>query len=224
MNNRLFIGPKNYSSWSLRPWLALKWAHIPFEEVLIPLDQPGYGIQGIAEVLAVSPNGTVPALHVGDLMIWDTLAIVEWAAEQVPSLWPTDPAVRAVARSATAEMHSGFAALRRSLPMNITGRCPAQPWPEDTVRAIARIETLWADCRSRFGASGPWLFGNRSIADAFYAPVATRLRSYSVELSTVANAYRDTLLEDETFREWEAASIPDSWDSPGYPIIDRLYR
>lgn len=223
MTNTLFIGPKNYSSWSLRPWLALKWAEIEFEEVIIALDQPGYGTQSIEEVLAVTPNGTVPALHNADLIIWDTLAIVEWAAEQRPSLWPSNPEHRAVARSATSEMHSGFAPLRRDLPMNIVRRCAAQPWAADTARNIARIESLWTGCRERYGDTGPWLFGERSIADAFFAPVATRLRTYSVPLASVAAAYRDTLLNDAAFLEWEEGCIPDSWDSEGYPVIDRLY-
>jgi glutathione S-transferase len=223
MTNRLFIGPKNYSSWSLRPWLALKWAAIPFEEIIIPLAQPGYGEQSIADVLAVTPNGTVPAFHHGDHVIWDTMAIAEWAAEQKPALWPTEQMVRAVARSATSEMHSGFGALRRDLPMNITRRCPAQPWAGDTARSIARIEKLWEHCRARYGQTGPWLFGERSIADAFFAPIATRFRTYSVPLSPIAEAYRDTVLSDASFLEWEEECIPDSWDTPGYPVIDRLY-
>lgn len=122
----LFVGNKNFSSWSLRPWLCLRWAGIAFEERVIRLDQPGYGERRIAEVLAVSSAGTVPALEVDGLSIWDSLAIAEWAAEQVASgvLWPADPSVRAVARAATAEMHSGFAAVRRDLPMNLRRRCP----------------------------------------------------------------------------------------------------
>jgi glutathione S-transferase len=107
--------------------------------------------------------------------------------------------------------------------MNITRRCPAQPWAGDTARSIARIEKLWEHCRARYGQTGPWLFGERSIADAFFAPIATRFRTYSVPLSPIAEAYRDTVLSDASFLEWEEECIPDSWDTPGYPVIDRLY-
>jgi glutathione S-transferase len=224
MANSLIIGQKNYSSWSLRPWLVLRWGGIPFASTEVPLDQPGYGTQSIAMLLALTPNGTVPALQTDELTIWDSLAIAEWAAEQRPELWPAHPAARAIARSVTAEMHSGFAALRRDLPMNIQRRCPAQPWPDDTRRSLARVEALFTDCRSRFGAGGPWLFGRRSIADAFYAPVATRLRTYSVPLPPIAQAWCDTVLADADFLEWEEAAVPDSWDSDGYPLIDGLYR
>lgn len=224
MTHRLFIGQKNYSSWSLRAWLALKWAGIPFEEMLIPLNQPGYGRQSIPDVLAASPNGTVPALHADGLVVWDTLAIAEWAAERCSDLWPADARTRATARSVTCEMHAGFAALRRDLPMNIARRHAVEHWPEDTMRNIARIEELWAGCRARHSGDGPWLFGKRSIADAFLTPVATRMRSYCVPLGADAAAYRDTLLDDAAFRKWEAACIPNSWDSAGYPVIDGLYR
>ena len=226
MSNVLFIGYKNYSSWSLRPWLVLRWGGIPFEERVLRLDQPGYGRQEIAEVKAVSPNGTVPALDADGATIWDSLAIAEWAAEQVAPgvLWPEDPALRAQARSAACEMHSGFAAVRRDLSMNIHRRLDAQPdWPDDTRRALARIDELWRGLRERHAHLGPWLFGRRSIADAFFTPVATRLRTYAVPLSTIATAYRDTLLSDPDFLAWEADAIPDSWDASGYSVIDGLY-
>lgn len=235
MSNVLFIGYKNYSSWSLRPWLVLRWAGIPFEERVLRLDQPGYGQQQIADVKAVAPNGTVPALHAdglsdtpGDrLVIWDSLAIAEWAAEQVAPgvLWPQDPALRAQARSATCEMHSGFGAVRRDLSMNIRRRMERAPvWPEDTRRQLARLDELWSGLRAQHSHRGPWLFGMRSIADAFFTPVATRLRTYAVELSEAAAAYRDTLLGDADFLVWEADCIGDSWDASGHSIIDGLYR
>jgi glutathione S-transferase len=226
MPNTLYIGYKNYSSWSLRPWLCLRWGGIAFEERMIRLDQPGYGKQRIAEVKAVSPNGTVPALDANGLTIWDSLAIAEWAAEQVAPgvLWPEDPALRAQARSATCEMHSGFAAVRRDLSMNIRRRLHNQPdWPDDTRAALARIEELWAGLRERHAQLGPFLFGTRSIADAFFTPVATRLRTYAVPMSETATAYRDTLLGDPDFLAWEAEAIPDSWDASGYSVIDGLY-
>jgi glutathione S-transferase len=226
MTNVLFIGYKNYSSWSLRPWLVLRWGGIPFEERMLRLDQPGYGRQEIAEIKAVSPNGTVPALDAGGTTIWDSLAIAEWAAEQVAPgvLWPQDPALRAQARSAACEMHSGFAAMRRDLSMNIHRRLDAQPdWPDDTRRALARIDELWRELRERHAHLGPWLFGRRSIADAFFAPVATRLRTYAVPVSDLAAAYRDTLLSDPDFLAWEAEATPDSWDVSGLSVIDGLH-
>jgi glutathione S-transferase len=226
MSNVLYIGNKNYSSWSLRPWLCLRWGGIPFEEHTIRLDQPGYGKQQIAEVKAVSPNGTVPALHADGVVIWDSLAIAEWAAEQAGPgvLWPIDPMLRAQARSATCEMHSGFAAVRRDLSMNIHRRLPAAPqWPDDTRAGLQRIEALWASLRERHAEHGPFLFGQRSIADAFFTPVATRLCTYAVPLSVTAAAYCDVLLADPDFQAWKAASIPNSWDASGYSVIDGLY-
>jgi glutathione S-transferase len=227
MSHILYIGYKNYSSWSLRPWLCLRWAGIPFEEHMLRLDQPGYGKQQIAEVKAVAPNGTVPALHADGLVIWDSLAIAEWAAERTEPgvLWPTDPALRAQARSAACEMHSGFAAVRRDLSMNIHRRMERQPeWPEDTQRALVRIDELWSALRERHAHLGPFLFGRRSIADAFFAPVATRLRTYAVPVSQAATDYRDTLLADADFLAWEAECIADSWDASGYSVIDGMYR
>ncbi len=224
MSNTLYIGPKNYSSWSLRPWLALRWAGIRFDESFIPLDQPGYGLGEIKQVKAVSPNGRVPALHVDELVIWDTLAICEWVAEQSPTLWPQNGSVRAQARSVTAEMHAGFDALRRDLPMNIRRRCDNQVWPDDTLRDFERLQALWTHWRDTYSNEGPWLFGQRSIADAFYLPVATRLRTYSVSLNDACSAYQNTLLNDDDFLEWEAQSIGNVWDKKGYPTIDGLYQ
>lgn len=224
MANTLYIGNRNYSSWSLRPWLALRWAGIAFEERLIDLAQPGYGDKAIAEITARNPAGQVPFLDTGTMVIWDTLAICEWAYEKAPSLWPEDTATRAMARSATAEMHSGFVALRRDLPCNIQRRSAPQPWPDDTQRNLVRLFALWRSCRERFGAAGPWLLGTRSIADAFYTPVATRLRSYGVALDPDIQAYAETLLGDADFLHWEKQCLADSWDRPGYPVIDGLYR
>jgi glutathione S-transferase len=225
MNCTLYIGNKNYSSWSLRPWLCLRWARIPFEEKLIRLDQPGYGEGRIGEILAVSPTGRVPALQVGATSIWDSMAIAEWAAENTVAapLWPEKSIDRAQARAATAEMHSGFAAMRRDLSMNIKRRCPAQTWKDDTKANIARIEELWTQFRTQHRDNGPWLFGARSIADAFYTPVATRMRTYSVALNQTAQTYCDTLLADADFKEWESECIPESWDKSGYSVIDKLH-
>lgn len=224
MSNILHIGPKNYSSWSLRPWLVLKWAKIEFSEHYIALDQPGYGRGEITEVKAVSPSGTVPALSAGQLVVWDSLAIAEWAAEQAASLWPADPAVRAEARAVTCEMHSSFAGLRRDLGMNIMRRCANQDWPDDTQRDLRRILEIWGVCRQQHASKGPWLFGERSIADAFYAPVCTRLRSYSVPVDKVSQKYIDTVLSDADYLAWEAECVTGVWDQSGFSIVDGLYE
>lgn len=225
MATTLYIGNKNYSSWSLRPWLCLRWAGIDFQEQLIRLDQPGYGKQQIAEVLAVAGSGRVPALNTDGVRIWDSLAIAEWANEAAPAaqLWPADPVLRGLARSVTAEMHAGFSGMRRDLSMNIHRRCAPPSWPDDTLADIARVVAIWTELRQDHAKLGPWLLGLRSIADAFYTPVATRFRSYGVALPAAAAAYADTLLADADFRAWEADAIPDSWDVSGYSVIDRLY-
>jgi glutathione S-transferase len=217
-----YIGNKNYSSWSMRPWLALTWAGLDFEERVLPLGGPGDGKSKIPEILAVSPSGRVPALHVGDVVIWDSLAICEWAAEQRPAvgLWPQDPIARAVARAAASEMHSGFAALRRDLSMNVRRRTKVATWAEDVQGDIARVEELWCDMRARYGTGGPFLFGRRSIADAMFAPVCTRFRTYSVVLSQVSQAYCDAIFADAAFRAWESAAEADEWT---IPVTDALY-
>jgi glutathione S-transferase len=216
----LTIGNKNYSSWSMRPWLALMWAGIEFDEVVVPLGGPGYGKSQIPEVLKASPSGKVPALQVGGVTIWDSLAICEWAAEQTPrALWPEDPRTRAVARSAACEMHSGFAALRRDLSMNIRRRTTPRDWPEDTIRDIARVQELWAYCRDGYGQAGPFLFGQRSIVDAMFAPVATRFRTYGVTLSPQAQAYCDAIFADAAFGAWERAAQAEPWS---IPVTDAL--
>jgi glutathione S-transferase len=212
----LYIGNKNYSSWSMRPWLALRWAGIAFEERVIPLGGVGYGKSQIPEILAVSPSGRVPALHLGQLIIWDSLAISEWVYERAPHLWPEDPAVRAVARSAAAEMHSGFPALRRDFTMNLRRRGQPRRTPAgaDAQQDIARVDETWCQLRAQYGAGGPYLFGARCIADAMYTPVATRFRTYGVALSPPAQAYADALLADAAFLEWEAGAHQEPWTIP----------
>ncbi|MBL8542639.1 MAG: glutathione S-transferase family protein [Hyphomonadaceae bacterium] len=203
----LHIGNKNYSSWSLRPWLALKWGGIPFEEHLIALGGEGYGKSEIKAVRAVSPSGRVPALHVGDAVIHESLAICEWAAEQTPSLWPSDPLVRAEARAVACEMHAGFAAVRRDFSMNIRRRLERMPPLKDDTRAdLTRLYQLWGGLRARFGGEGQFLFGQRTIADAMFAPVATRLRTYAVEAPEDAQAYCAAIFADAAFQEWERAA------------------
>jgi glutathione S-transferase len=208
----LVIGNKTYSSWSMRPWLALRWGGIAFEERVIPLGMGGYGKSKNADIRAASPSGRVPVLQIENTMIWDSLAISEWAAERAPQLWPKDANARAVARSAAAEMHSGFAALRRDLPMNTRRIAPApRELGEDCAGDIARIVELWVDLRTRFGAEGPYLFGARSIADAFYAPVATRFKTYQVPLPADAQAYCETILNDDAVALWCANAKQEIW-------------
>jgi glutathione S-transferase len=207
----LHIGNKNYSSWSLRPWLALKWGGIPFEENIVALGGEGYGHAQIKEVLKVSPSGRVPALHVGDTMIYESLAICEWAAEQTPSLWPTDAMARAEARAASCEMHAGFVALRMAMSCNIRRRLEREPdWNSATRADLARLYELWAGLRARHGDGGLFLFGQRSIADAMYAPVCTRLRTYKVSAPEGAQAYCATIFADPAFQEWERAGEAES--------------
>lgn len=202
---KLIIGNKAYSTWSLRAWLTCRAAGLAFEEERIALRRPDTA----ATIRARVPSGRIPALVDGALMVWDSLAIAEYVAERAPraGLWPDDAAARAVARAVTAEMHSGFPNLRRTLPMDLKADHPGvRPTPE-TEAEIARIVALWDDCRTRFGAGGPYLFGARfGIADAFYAPVATRFATYAVALPDAAAAVRDALLAYPAMREWRAAA------------------
>lgn len=216
----LYVGNQNYSSWSLRPWLVLKWAGVDFETRAIQLGGPGYTKREIKEVLAISPSGTVPALHVGEESISDSLAISEWVAEQVPALWPRDAMARALARAATCEMHSGFSALRSQLPCNIRRRAEPRALSEDVRREVARVEAIWSSLRGRFGAGGPYLFGERpTIADAFYTPVATRFRTYGVALSDGSQQYADALFANPAFREWEEAAVREPWTMPIWDAV-----
>jgi glutathione S-transferase len=216
----LHIGNKNYSSWSMRPWLALKWGGISFEEHIIPLGGEGYGQSAIKEVRDVSPSGRVPALHVGGVVIHESLAICEWAAEQAPSLWPKDTLVRAQARSLACEMHAGFEALRRDLSMNVRRRLANEPsWPEDTRTDLTQLFATWTSALEKSG--GPFLFGERSIADAMFAPVATRLRTYKVSAPAPVQAYCNVIFADAAFQEWERAAEAEIWS---IQTAEDLYR
>lgn len=201
---QLVIGDKNLSSWSLRAWLALELTGEPYEEVPVRL----YQADTRAQILAHSPTGKVPLLKTEEGPVWDSLAIAEYLAETYPEahLWPRGEYARAVARSACAEMHSGFVALRTHLPMNLCRDQALEALPADAQADIQRICALWADCRARFGADGPFLFGHASIADAFYAPVASRLRSYRIELPAVAAAYVETIYQWPAFKRWLQAA------------------
>jgi glutathione S-transferase len=199
-NLTLVIGSKRFSSWSLRPWLALKQIGLPFEEVVIALRQPGTK----AEIERHSPSGKIPLLIHGDLKVWDSLAICEYVAELACAhpLWPENRGARAVARAVSAEMHAGFPALRQHLSMDVGRIFPDFVPPEDASADIARITEIWNDCRARFGAGGDYLFGRWSIADAMFAPVAFRFQSYGVTLDPVCRAYIEALLALPAMQEW----------------------
>ncbi len=205
----LVIGNKNYSSWSLRAWLAMKRTGVPFEEILIPLNQGNWR----ESILSHSPAGKVPVLKHGTITVWDTLAIFEYLAEQFPDagLWPADVAARATARSAAAEMHSGFGALRQYLPMNLRKPLPGRGRGIGVDADIARVCAIWRDCRERFGAGGPFLFGRFCAADAAFAPVAARFATYDVALDDACAAYRDAILARAEMREWYAAARAELW-------------
>jgi glutathione S-transferase len=199
-NLKLVIANKAYSSWSLRPWLLMKQVGIEFEEIRIPLHQADTR----AAMLKYSPAGRVPVLLDGKLTIWDSLAIAEYLAERFPqkNLWPMETAVRAMARAISAEMHSGFSALRTSMQMNVRKKIPGRVQSAEVAADIARIDAMWRECRGAHGTGGPFLFGQFCIADAMYAPVATRFRTYSVALSEPAQAYADHILGLPAMQAW----------------------
>ncbi len=208
---KLVIGNKNYSSWSLRPWLLMRVKNIPFEEILISL----YQADSKAQQLRHSPAGKVPVLIDGDRRIWDSLAIAEYLAEQFPqrARWPRDVAARALARSVSAEMHSGFASLRAQMPMNLRVSHPDKGRSPEVLADIARICTIWEDCRRLYGSdddgaqSRPFLFGDFSIADAFYAPVVTRFITYAVPLSPVCGRYVQAIHALPALQDWYRAGV-----------------
>jgi glutathione S-transferase len=204
----LTIGNRNYSSWSMRPWLALKWGGVDFDTRIIELGPDG-GHRN-ERISPFSPTSLVPVLQVGDDIIWDSLSICEWAAEQNTNLLPKDAMARALCRSACAEMHSGFVPVRRDLSMNIRRRTEPRTLQPETAAQVARIDALWSQCLGRFG--GPFLFGNKpTLADAMYAPVATRFRTYGIALSPPAQSWCDTIFADPAFKEWEAEAIAEEW-------------
>ena len=204
-NLELVIGTKRFSSWSLRPWLALKQAQLPFTETVIELRQP----ETRTRISVHSPSGRVPALKHGTLTVWDSLAICEYVAELgcAHALWPENRGARAVARAVSAEMHSGFMALRQTLPMDAGRDFPDFTPPEDAQADIERIRALWGDCRRRFGAMGDFLFGRWSMADAMFAPVVLRFESYRVAQDEVGEAYMKAMLDLPGMRQWKAESL-----------------
>jgi glutathione S-transferase len=200
----LVIGNKNYSSWSLRPWLLLRKGGVAFDEVRIALDRP----ETAAAIARYSGAGRVPVLLDGELTVWESLAICEYAAERWPGVagWPAGREARALARAVACEMHAGFADLRSELPMNCRARRRGAVPSPAAAADIARVQGLWAECRGRWGGSGPWLFGDFGIADALWVPVALRFVTYGVTLQPAAAAYVATVTADPTLGEWLAAA------------------
>ena len=200
---KLVIGDRNYSSWSLRPWLVLKQAGLPFEEIPVRLREPGTK----AEILKHSPSGKVPCLIDGETVIWDSLAICEYLAEKAPALWPAEAKVRAEARAVSAEMHSGFTSLRHDLPMEVSAYKPHDRRTAGADADIPRIVSIWQGCRKRFGAHGPFLFGTFSIADAMYAPVVWRFLTYAVSLPPEAKAWMEMMAALPAMQDWRAGAV-----------------
>jgi glutathione S-transferase len=219
MKLKLILGNKNYSSWSMRPWLALAEHDIPFEEEVLDI----YAPESKAKILSFSPAGKMPILIDGENTVWDSLAILETLADKFPQLdlWPKDPAARALARSISAEMHSGFVPLRKALPMNLK-REPSPPkagFADDVKADIKRICAIFLDARTRFGARGDFLFGAFSAADCMYAPVASRLRSYAVRLDNPCEDYVAAIHGLSSFKRWKDAALKEPWAMADYDAI-----
>lgn len=203
---RLYIANKNYSSWSLRPWVLMRSLGVPFEEKIVPFGLPGP--EGAFRNF--SPSGRVPCLIDGDTTVWDSLAITEYLAERFPGVWPSDATARAWARCAAAEMHSGFAALRERCSMSCGVRVRLHDHPQELARDLARLDELWRDGLDRFG--GPFLAGAAfTAADAFFCPVAFRVQTYGLSLSPAAGQYANRLLALPPMREWYAAAVAEPW-------------
>jgi glutathione S-transferase len=203
---KLYIGNRNYSSWSLRGWLVTRLSGEPFDEVNVPLT----GITPSPANLAFSPSGLVPCIHDGDVVVWDSMAIAGYLAERHPQMWPADVAARAWARAISAEMHAGFGALRSQMAMCIRERVDVRPWSKALEADIGRIVRIFDESRRRFGAGGAFLCGRFSIADCFYGPIAFRFQTYGVAVEGVARAYLDALLDHPLMREWEAAALAET--------------
>ena len=209
---RLIIGNRNYSSWSLRGWLAASQSGIDFETELVRLSEPGTQ----AALLGHSPAGRVPVLEHGERVVWDSLAIIEYLAELSPQagLWPADADARATARSIAAEMHAGFAALRAAMPMNLRKALPGKGRGPGVASDIERIGAIWREARGRFGSDGPFLFGRYCAADAMYTPVAARFRTYGVTLDATLQAYADAVLAWPAFLAWQKEALEEPWIIP----------
>jgi glutathione S-transferase len=206
----LYIGNKNYSSWSLRPWIAMEAAGVPFTDAVIPFDFPA----GNPKFKAISPTGRVPVLHHGDVRVWESLAIIEYVAELFPDkgIWPKDAGARAEARAISMEMLSGFRALRNACPMNIRREPRAIALPDGVTDDVARIETIWKEALARSG--GPFLFGAFSAADAMYAPVVNRFETYRLTQDDAVLAYIARVKAHPAWQKWQAAALAEPWIVP----------
>lgn len=211
---QLVIGNKNYSSWSFRPWIAMKALGIPFEEILIPFGSPLGNPEFKQRLSAYTPAGLVPVLIDGDTHVWETLAILEYLAEKCPDqgLWPQDMKLRAQARALASEMHAGFGALRGECPMNIRRPVRTRELSATAQANVARIEAMWSDCRARHG--GPFLFGQFCAADAMYAPVVARLNTYGIKVGREALGYMEAMMALPAWAEWRAGALKETWIVP----------
>ena len=224
MGLHLVIGNKNYSSWSMRPWIGMKVAGIPFDETVLPLFEPDTK----ARMAKISGTGKVPTLIDGDVHIWESLAILEYLAEKFPQagLWPAESAARAHARAIANEMHAGFQPLRSQLPMCMWRPVERRPLTAEAAANAARIDAMWSDCRARFGKGGPFLFGTFSAADAMYAPVVSRFHTFGVEVGAPARAYMDAVMALPAWKEWTAAALAEEWvlpdDEVDWPEVKRV--
>jgi len=216
MTLRLIIGNKNYSSWSFRPWIAMKTANIPFDETVVSLNDPDFK----KTVHTISPAGKVPAIADDGAHVWESLAILEYLAERFPAagLWPADRAARAHARAISSEMHAGFVPLRRECPMNFWRPKKSRELSAEARQNIARIDAMWADCRARFGQGGPFLFGRFGAADAMYAPVVTRFRTYGVKLDSDSEAYCNAVMDYAPMKQWIADAKNEPWLIAAYEL------
>jgi glutathione S-transferase len=218
---KLIIGNKNYSSWSLRPWLAMKVASIPFEEEVISLDASDFKTR----VGAFSSSGKVPVLADEGTHVWESLAILEYLAEKFPAakLWPEEPPARAKARAIAAEMHAGFVPLRRHLPMNMRRPVVLRELDAAVQANVQRIEAIWTDCRTRFAARGAFLFGAFGAADAMFAPVVSRFHTYDVTVGAMCRAYMEAVMALPALGEWRAAALAETWvlpeDEVDWPVV-----
>jgi glutathione S-transferase len=212
MSLHLIIGNKNYSSWSFRPWLAMKAAGIAFDETVISLEAEDFK----ARVTALSGAGKVPVLIDQEAHVWESLAILEYLAEKFPGagLWPAQPLARAHARAVACEMHAGFLPLRRLLPMNVWRPVQARALDDDAKADVARIDAIWSDCRARYASGGPFLFGAFGAADAMYAPVVWRFHTYAVPVSATARDYMRAIMALPAWSEWREAARREPWVLP----------
>jgi glutathione S-transferase len=220
---KLVLGNKNYSSWSMRPWIAMKVAGIPFEEEVISLNAPEFK----SRVSKFSGTGKVPVLIDGDVKVWESLAILDYLAEEFPAanLWPLEQAARAHARVVAAEMHAGFLPLRRACPMNFWRPVKKMQLTAEVAANVARIDAMWTDCRTRFGGGGPFLFGVFGAADAMYAPMVSRFHTYAVDVGAPARAYMTAVRGLPAWAEWHSAALKEPWvlpeDEPDWPTVLR---